>query len=200
MGIAFQVSIDDCKKKIVLEKSFRMPVGCQRLLILFLAIFVIATSSSLAQAAPEVTVGAVTGSQSLRDGVEVQAGSVTLRISALRDDIIRVRISPGALPEDASWAVLSEPRGKSVDVKATQDDKSIGFRTAVLDVRVERDPLRLVIRDLAGNVISADAVGRPIRFQLGGFTIAKEMPDGERYFGLGDKTGSFDRRGQTYTL
>jgi alpha-glucosidase len=186
--------------KIVLEKSFRMPVRCQRLPILFLTIIVIATGSSLAQAAPETTVGAVTGSQSLRDGVEVQAGSVTLRITALRDDIIRVRVSPGALPEDASWAVLSGPRGKSVDVKATQDDKSIGFRTAVLDVRLERDPLRLVIRDLAGNVISADAVGRPIRFQLGGFTISKEMPDGERYFGLGDKTGSFDRRGQAYTL
>jgi hypothetical protein len=69
--------------KIVLEKSFRMPVRCQRLPILFLTIIVIATGSSLAQAAPETTVGAVTGSQSLRDGVEVQAGSVTLRITAL---------------------------------------------------------------------------------------------------------------------
>ena len=77
---------------------------------------------------------------------------------------------------------------------------SVGFRTAALDVRVERNPLRLVIRDLAGNIISADAVGRPTQFQLGGFTVSKQMPGDEHYFGLGDKTGQFDRRNQAYTL
>ena len=76
----------------------------------------------------------------------------------------------------------------------------VGFRTAALDVRVERNPLRLVVRDLAGNVISADAVGRPTQFQLGGFSIHKAMPSDEHYFGLGDKAGTFDRRNQAYTL
>jgi alpha-glucosidase len=80
------------------------------------------------------------------------------------------------------------------------DAPSLGFRTASLDVRVERSPLRVVIRDLAGNVISADAVGRPTRFELGGFSLSKQMPGDEHYFGLGDKTGSFDRRNQAYTL
>jgi alpha-glucosidase len=109
-----------------------MPVRCQRLLIRFIVIIVVATNSLLAQAAPapEVTVGAVTSSQPLRDGMEIQAGVVTLRITALRDDIIRVRMAPGALLEDASWAVLAGPRGKSVDVQATQDDAAVGFRTA----------------------------------------------------------------------
>jgi alpha-glucosidase len=142
----------------------------------------------------------VTGFQPLRDGIELQAGPATLRITALRDDIIRVRISPGALPEDASWAVLAGPRSKSIDVKPIQDDASVGFRTAALDVRVERNPLRVVIRDLAGNIISADAVGRPIQFALGGFSISKQMPGDEHYFGLGDKSGSFDRRSQAFTL
>ena len=179
-----------------------MPVRGPRLLILFIVILVVATNSLLAQAAPapEVTVGAVTSSQPLRDGMAIQAGVVTLLITALRDDIIRVRMAPVALLEDASWAVLAGPRGKSVDVKATEDDAAVGFRTAALEVRVERDPLRLVIRDLAGRVISADAAGRPTRFQLGGFTISKQMPGDEHYFGLGDKTGQFDRRNQAYTL
>ncbi len=185
-----------------MEKCPRMPVSCQRILVLLFGIIILAASSSLAQTAPpsEIIVGAITSSQALRDGVEIQAGSAMLRITALRDDIVRVRISPGAFPEDASWAVPSGPRSKSIDVKPTQDDASVGFHTATLDVRVERDPLRVVIRDLAGNIISADAVGRPIRFQLGGFTISKQMPPGAHYFGLGDKTGAFDRRNQAYTL
>jgi len=112
-----------------------------------------------------------------------------------------VRIAPGsAFPEDASWAVLSQPRNKSVDVQPTQDVASVGFRTAALEVRVERSPLRLVVRDLAGDIISADAIGRPTTFQAGGFSVYKTMPLTEHYFGLGDKAGTFDRRNQAYTL
>ena len=159
-----------------------------------------AASAQTASSPSGTALDAVTGSQPMRDGIEIQAGSAILRITALRDDIIRVRIAPGALPEDASWAVLPAARTKSIDVQPVQDDASVGFHTAALDVRVERNPLRLVIRDLAGNVISADAVGRPVRFQLGGFTISKQMPGGESYFGLGDKAGSFDRRDQAFTL
>ncbi len=179
-----------------------MPYSYLRLLIVCLVIAVVASISASGQPSsqPATTIAAVTGSQPLRDGVEIQAGSATLRITALGDDIIRVRISPGPLPEDASWAVLSAARTKSIDVQPVQDDASVGFHTAALDVRVERNPLRLVIRDLAGNVISADAPGRPVRFLLGGFTVSKQMPGGEHYFGLGDKAGSFDRRNQAYAL
>jgi alpha-glucosidase len=182
-----------------------MPVSSQRFLLLFLFIATVSSCPVLAQTASAsqaaTTLAAVTSSQSLRDGIELRADSSTLRITALRDDIVRVRVSAnGTLPEDASWAVLPETRSKSVDVKPIQDDASVGFRTATLEVRVERNPLRLVIRDLAGNVISADALGRPLTFQLGGFSISKQMPADEHYFGLGDKAGSFDRRNQAYTL
>ncbi|HEY3618832.1 MAG TPA: TIM-barrel domain-containing protein, partial [Candidatus Sulfotelmatobacter sp.] len=182
-----------------------MPVSSQRFLLLFLFIAAVSSCPVLAQTASAsqaaTTLAAVTSSQSLRDGLELRADSATLRITALRDDIVRVRVSAnGTLPEDASWAVLPETRSKSVDVKPIQDEASVGFRTATLEVRVERNPLRLVIRDLAGNVISADALGRPVTFQLGGFSISKQMPPDEHYFGLGDKAGSFDRRNQAYTL
>jgi alpha-glucosidase len=182
-----------------------MPVFRPRLLVVLLEITVAAMSSAPAQTAaasqPSTTLDSVTGAQALRDGVELRAGSATLRVTALRDDIIRVRISAeSTLPEDASWSVLSGPRSKSVDVRPTEEAPSVGFRTSLLDVRIERNPLRLVIRDLAGNVISADAVERPIKFQLGGFSVWKQMPVDEHYFGLGDKAGAFDRRSQAYTL
>ncbi len=176
----------------------------QRFSVLLFGFAVAISASAYAQnaaaAQPEGTLGAVTSSHPLQDGLELQAGSATVRITALRDDIVRVRIAPGTLPEDASWAVLPQPRSKSVDVKPIQDDTSVGFRTSTLEVRVERNPFRIVLRDLDGNVISADAMDCPIQFARGGFSISKQMPAGEHYFGLGDKTGSFDRREQAYTL
>ncbi len=181
-----------------------MHSSCQRFVVFLFAASITLTSASAQPASgsqPTVSLEAVTNFQPRRDGIDIQTGNASLRITALRDDIIRVRITPGNnFPEDASWAVLPGPRSKSVDVQATQDAASVGFRTAALDVRVERSPLRLVVRDLAGNIISADAVGRPTEFQLGGFSVHKAMPGDEHYFGLGDKAGTFDRRNQAYTL
>ena len=105
---------------------------CKFLLFCFGA--AIALGSGHAQTAatsqPGVTLEAVTGSTPRRDGIDIQAGPASLRITALRDDILRVRIAPGSdFPEDASWAVLSGPRSKSVDVQPIQDAAAVGFRT-----------------------------------------------------------------------
>jgi alpha-glucosidase len=187
--------------------------SCQQFCVLFFAMAVALVSPQAQTAsasrpptaddrtADRIAIETTTGSHSLRDGIEIQSGAAALRITALRDDILRIRIAPGStFPEDVSWAVLPGPHSKSVDVQPIQDAASVGFRTASLDVRVERSPLRLVIRDLQGNVISADAVGRATTFQHNGFSVYKDMPTDEHYFGLGDKAGSFDRRDQAFTL
>jgi alpha-glucosidase len=177
--------------------------------VLLAAVLVVAAainSTGDAQTPPpsnpqRVALDSVTSAKHLPDGVEVQAGSATIRITALRDDIVRFRIAPGStLPEDASWAVLPEARTKSVNVQPLEDAHAVGFRTASIEVRAERDPLRLVVSDLAGHVLCADALGRPTEFSHGGFTVHKEMPVDEHFFGLGDKSGSFDRREQAFTL
>src|SRR5215472_8848827 len=94
-----------------------------------LAFFLLAGTAVASQSG--TTLESVTSSQPLRDGIEIHAGAATLRITALRDDIVRVRISTNAtLPEDASWAVLPAACSKSVDVQSVQDAASVGFRTA----------------------------------------------------------------------
>lgn len=182
-----------------------MHSSCPRFLVLFLGVASVLSLTSPAQSPSASrsgnTLEAVTSSQLLRDGIEIHSGPASLHITALRDGVIRVRVSAdGRMPEDASWAVLPGPLSKSVDVQPIQDADSVGFRTAVLDVRVERNPLRLVVRDLAGKIICADAPGQPTEFSRGGFTVAKEMPEGVHFYGLGDKTGTFDRRNQAYAL
>jgi len=163
----------------------------------------LATLSPLAAqtSQPVTTLDAVIDSHALPNGIELHAGSAIVRITAVRDDIIRVRIAAdGKLPEDASWAVIPASRTASVEVQPTQDATSVGFKSKALDLHVEKNPLRIVLRDLEGNVICADAPGRPAQFSHGGFTVAKSMSLDEHFYGLGDKTGSFDRRNQAYTL
>ena len=66
------------------------------------------------------------------------------------------------LPEDASWAVPDETRSRSVPVTVKQNIDGVEFQTAALAVRVERSPLRLIVSDLAGHVISTDAPTRAV--------------------------------------
>jgi Domain of unknown function (DUF4968) len=97
------------------------------------------------------------------DGVDIHSGPLFMRVTAFADDILRVRAAAaGDLPEDASWAVPAEVRGRSIHVSVTRNADGVEFQTAALTVRIERSPLRLIVSDLAGHVISADAPTRAI--------------------------------------
>ena len=127
-----------------------------------------------------------------RDGIDVRQGALSMHVTALSDTILRVRVAPaGALPEDASWAVPADVRAHTISVTAAPD----GFTTAAIRVRV--DPaMRLVVEDLAGRVITADAA--PVAIDGHAFSLRKRLDGGEHLFGLGDKTGGLDRRGGSF--
>ena len=136
---------------------------------------------------------------SLPNGIDIQSADAREQITALRDDLLRVRIvRSGGLPEDASWAVLPDARTSSFTVTREMTSTSAGFHTSALRVVVDRKTLRMTIFDRAGNVLSEDA--RRPQFDGGAFRVYKTMPVDEHYFGLGDKTGPLDRRNQAFSL
>ena len=162
-----------------------------------------AASCVYAQSSAESATGSNSSDQvissQLPNGIAVQASGLHEEILALRDDILRVRIARGgSLPEDASWAVLDQPRHSSVAVTPISSHDSVGFRTHSLVVELDRGTLELTVRDTKGAIIQRDA--RPIRFDGNAFRIYKSMPIDEHYFGLGDKTGPLDRRDQAFSL
>src|SRR5260370_16191118 len=87
------------------------------------------------------------------DGADIHSGPLFMRVTALADDILRVRAAAAAdLPEDASWAVPEEMRGRSVPVSAKQSIDGVEFRTAALAVRRGRPPPPLSLSAFAGPV------------------------------------------------
>ncbi|MCU1323156.1 MAG: Alpha-glucosidase [Acidobacteriaceae bacterium] len=151
------------------------------------ALFLLALPLSLLAQTPSA-------SQPLPNGLQVTASGVTVQITALRDDVLRVRATHTAtLPEDASWAVLPAARTASVPVVAEPN----GFHTAALKVSLD-STLRLIVSDLAGRVLQQDA--EPITWHNTGFRIAKQKDPADHFFGLGDKPGPLDRAGQSFTM
>ena len=161
------------------------------------------TLAALAFAAPMLFTGAQaqavqtrrSGLTHLPNGIEAARGALRLRVAALTDSIIRIRVArDGKFPEDASWAVPAAVRRESAAVSPTSD----GFRTRAIAVHINPETLQLSVTDLAGRAISADA-SDAVRFDGTAFTLRKTMPITEHYFGMGDKTGVLDRRGYTFT-
>lgn len=140
-------------------------------------------------------------SKALPSGVELSKGNLLEQVVAIREDVLRVRASAeGALGEDASWAVLAEAHDHRAKVTPEDTDRTVGFRTTALRVQIDRVTLGMTVTDLAGNVLVKDAAGWPMEYHGTSYRIFKQMPEEEHYFGLGDKTGPFDRRNQCFSL
>ncbi len=148
---------------------------------------------------PAVFLSQITSSTPLPNGIELRNGKMLMRITALRDDVLRIRAArDGALAEDASWAVLPEARSASVSVTQQSDGTAAGFRTKCLSVAVELRTGLLTVRDASGKIVEQDAAS--VTYNGNAFRLYKAMPGDEHYFGLGDKVGGLDRRNQAFTL
>jgi alpha-glucosidase len=183
-----------CSVHRVVRSWFVVPV------FLFLAATSQAISTAEAQQKPSfVQLDRVTASRATSNGIEIHCGAAVMQITALRDDILRVRVGPaGQLPEDASWAVLPSSRTAAVKVSAQSNSAAVGFKTAKLIVSVRKDPLELTVTDLKGHVIADDLPSRPIEYHGASFRLYRKSPADEHYFGLGDKPGPLDRRNQAF--
>lgn len=134
------------------------------------------------------------GLEHLTDGVRMSADGQVMQITAVRDDVVRVRVwKSGAEPEDASWAVLPSALHSRVPVTS----EASGFGTGKLHVALGPN-LSLVVTDRAGHMLQQDA--EPIVRRQGGFRIYKTRSDDDHFFGLGDKPGPLDRSGEAFTM
>jgi alpha-glucosidase len=134
----------------------------------------------------------------LPNGLSATINGAALQITALRSDVIRIRIGPkGKLPEDASWAVLTAARTATSPVQPDSSRDVVGFHTDALRVSLSRRDATLRVTDLAGHLIQQDL--RPVEYHGSTFRLYKVMQPDEHFFGLGDKVGPLDRRNMAFT-
>ncbi len=128
------------------------------------------------------------------------ANGVRLEITALRDDVIRVRAGRGALPEDASWAVLPFARQSHRAMDEKIRGRMIHLLTGKLDLELDPGTLHLTVRDRQGRLVVEDAPTGALSLTATGPEIRKGLEPDAHIFGLGDKSGPMDRRGGAFTL
>jgi len=134
------------------------------------------------------------------DRMVLSRGGVMLEVSAPAAGIMRIRMGRGALPEDASWAVPAATRGARQPMKVKRSGETVHVDAADIRARIDLRSLRTDVLDGSGKLLLADLAGRSALPAEGGFRLRGRLNGDDHIFGLGDKTGSFDRKGGAYTM
>jgi len=158
-------------------------------------------AATLAAAQGWQTLGAARSVKRIESGIELACAHGRVRITALDDSVIRVRVTRALFfPADHSWAVvpsLSQPP----EMRDFLDSPTAaGFATRGVRVRISKATLAIAFLALDGSTIAADDPARPMLWNGAAFQVWKRMPADEHYFGLGDKAGPLDHRGMAFTM
>lgn len=134
------------------------------------------------------------------DRLVLSKGGVVLEVSAPASGIVRLRMGRGRLPEDASWAVPAGVRAARQPLQVTRSESAVRAVAAGIGVRIDPRTLRAQLLDGEGNVLVADLAGGAALAPDGAFRLKARLDGSDHVFGLGDKTGAFDRKGGAYTM
>lgn len=119
-----------------------------------------------------------------------------LRIQFFTDRIARVTISRSQEPEYYPYAVVARPT--KVNGQYIEKPDSLELKTNHLTVRLSLDPVSISFYDSSGEVLNEELAGLGTSWIGEQVTSYRTLQEGERFIGLGEKTGPLDRRGHGY--
>lgn len=134
------------------------------------------------------------------DRFVLASGGVVLEVSTPASGIMRIRMGRGKLPEDASWAVSAATRAARHPLHVSRNREALQLRGAGISARINHRTLQTEVLDGNGKVLLADLAGRSALSATGGFRLRGKLAGADHVFGLGDKTGTFDRKGGAYIM
>ncbi len=131
------------------------------------------------------------------NGISGETESAKFRVTVYSDNIVRVSLTRADELEDFSYAVVAQPNGSSLEVSDSND--YLALTTENFQTIIQKNPLRFSFLTNEGAVINEDDKGLGTSWNGEQVTTYKKLQDGERFVGLGEKTGSLDRKGHGYT-
>lgn len=167
--------------------------GIKKYLLLSLPAILFAAAASAQVKEP----GNVRTIQVSGQAVTITTDNAFVAATVYSPNIIRIRMDKKAFAKDQSYAVIAEPQ--KVNTHITQTANDITIITDSLKAVIQKHPYSIAFYTVDGRVINEDEKGLNTSWVGEEVTTYKKMQEGERFIGLGEKTGGLDRRGNGYT-
>jgi alpha-glucosidase len=160
--------------------------------ILFLLAFTHYTAFSQVKSVGNIKSVNINGQQ-----VDISTDNAFGQITVYSPAVIRVRLDKQKLGDDFSYAVIAKPQKTKANI--TQNDQQITITTDSLKAVITKTPYSITFYTLSGDIINQDETGLTTSWVSEAVSTYKKMQAGERFIGLGEKTGNLDRKGNGYT-
>ncbi len=144
-----------------------------------------------------ITAGDITGFHKSGNGIVVEAENVFCKITFYSSSVIRVHYSFNKDFGKHSYAAVAQPG--QVEFRLEDADKKISLTTSKLKVEVGKYPLQIRFLTFDDKVINEDEPGLTTSWLGEEVTTFKKLQKGERFVGLGEKTGPLDKTGMAFT-
>lgn len=128
--------------------------------------------------------------------VIIETTNGRVKVDVYSAEIIKFHITKQISFDEFSYTVIAKP--KIVMYSVNESNTALSIVTDSLIVKINRNPVLFSVYNKAGVLINTDDVygttwvGEEV-------TTFKKLQDGEKFVGLGEKTGNLNRRGEGYT-
>jgi alpha-glucosidase len=144
--------------------------------------------------------GNVTGVQKEARGVLVKCGSDAVRLDVLAPNLIRVRLARNGIWDDSpSYAVIKNS-WPDAEWGLSESAGELTVETAELKVKIKRRPCRISFYDKEDRLINQDDEAFGIGWDGPEVGVYKKLFDDEKFYGLGEKTGRLNKRGDEWVM
>src|SRR5687768_3797255 len=141
--------------------------------------------------------GTVLNWQKEASGISGNAEHGKFRVTIYSDLIVRIQLTREDFFEDFSYSVVAKPADVDWDIAEASD--SIRITTSKLALIINKDRLTFHFQNHDGQTVNEDEEAFGTSWIGEQVTTYKKLQEGERFIGLGEKTGPLDRRGSGYT-
>ena len=148
------------------------------------------------QQLPSTSLGNLKKMKKTDTGLLIETSFGKAQIMVYNTDIIRIRIVKNDFEPDFSYAVIANP--EKSNFKIIETEEVITLTTDSVKLVISTNPVRFKFLTGDNRVINEDDtfgtnwVGEEV-------TTYKKLQDGEKFTGLGEKTGNLNRRGEAHT-
>ena len=153
--------------------------------------------NTYAQSGKVKGVGNITHTQISAQQLKLTTDNAFGEVTVYSPSIIRVRLDKHLLDTDFSFAVVNAPEKTKTAI--TESEGNITIVTDSLKLVISKRPFHTAFYTPDGILISEDEAGLNTSWANESVTTYKHMQTGERFIGLGEKTGNLDRKGNGYT-
>ncbi len=142
------------------------------------------------------SLGKLTSFRKTSCGLSGKTENAQFEVSIYKSSLVRVRVTREAEFEAASYAVIAEAEHEQFHLEESKEE--LILTTDALTLTLQRSPLRFRFSSPEGKPLSEDDPSFGTSWIGDQVTTYKKLQSGERFIGLGEKTGPLDRKGNGY--